>query len=551
MWSVNSENINKALAYSTKYNISFYTLLILLNRNVDIKDIDLYLDSSILNFFDKYNLEQNIPEINKASDRIQQACEKKERIFIYGDYDVDGASSTAILMRFFAQFNLTAHFHIPNRFDEGYGITKYGIQKAYDTFAPKLMIVVDCGSSSHEEISFAHSLGIEVIVLDHHIYNTRPKDAFAVINPNFEFLKSQYTNLCASGVVFVTLFNTIIRARKKNLFLWKNISVMNFIDIVTIGTICDCMTLRGINHIIVKKGLQKLNSNTSFTIKRLLDNKDFILIKDISFLIGPRLNAGGRLGKENLATLALIDNSESENIASKLIVLNETRKEVEKNILKKALTNIQVFKYFTISFGENWHEGVIGIIASKIKETYQKPAFVLSLKGDYYIGSARSIKPIHLGEIISAGKNLNVIYEGGGHELAGGISIHKTKIYEFISFLEKYITRPPYLEQFYDCEINLPTIDLINQIKILEPFGNGFDEPKFLIKNVAITTLKITQDKHINILIRKDHYTFKSILFNTNKKIFKEKADIICHIRYNQKIKKIDLFILDIIDSTT
>lgn len=549
MWKINEENITKALAYSVKYNISFYTLLILLNRNVDIKDIDIYLKYNIIDYIEKYDLEKNIPEITKAATRIKEACEKKQRIFIYGDYDVDGASSTALLINFFDQFNIKSEFHIPNRFDEGYGLTKYGIQKAVDTFNPDLMIVVDCGSSSHEEIAFATNLGVEVIVLDHHIYNTRPKTALAVVNPNFEFLKSHYDNMCASGVTFITLLKTIMLGRvgfKK--YLWNKVTIMNQVEIATIGTICDCMTLKGINHILTKKGIQKLNNgDTTSNIKKLLNDKDKVLIKDISFLIGPRLNAGGRLGKENLATLSLLHSSQDQEIVNKLVMLNETRKEIEEATSKKMHANLQIFTYFTISIGSDWHEGVIGILASRLKEEYKKPAFVLSLKEDHYIGSARSIKPIHLGEIISLGKSANIIASGGGHELAGGISVHKDKIYEFINFLEQHITQKPKLDQCYDCEINFPTEEILQNILALEPYGNGFEEPKFLIKNVSIKTLRVINDKHISIMVRKENLFCKSIIFNRTKYLNKDKTDIICNIRKNYYTSKIDIYILDII----
>ena len=547
MWIEKKDNINKALAYSVKYNISFFTLLILLNRNIDIKDIDIYLNYSILDYIKQYPLQDHIPEINTASNRIKLACKTKENIFIYGDYDVDGASSTAMLINFFQQFNIEVNFHIPNRFNDGYGLTKKTIQEIYTQYAPTLLIVVDCGSSAIEEISLAKSLGMDVIILDHHIYNIRPKDVYAIINPNFEFLKSQYSNLCACGVVFVTLLNTIILGRKEEK-IWHSIEIMNQLEIVTIATICDCMILNGINHIMIKKGMQKLNNqDMSNNIKNLLDNKEKILLKDISFLIGPRLNAGGRLGKENLATLSLINSSKYLNVPNKLISLNQERKDIEKITLNQAISNLQIFTYFTISIGEDWHEGVIGIIASKLKEKYQKPCFILSLKDDLYTGSARSIKPIHLGEIISVGKSKGIIFSGGGHELAGGISIHKENILKFIQFLEKYITNAPIIDKYYDCELYFPNQEILNTIKQLEPFGNGFAEPKFLIKNVNIQTMKIINNMHNKIMVTKDHLIQYSIIFNSNKYINKKNTDIICNVRNNPEFNKIDIFIIEIL----
>ncbi len=548
-WHCDLDNINKARAYSVKYNISFYIIIILLNRNVDIKDIDIYLKYSISDYIKQYPIEKNLPEIVETSDRIKTACENKENIFIYGDYDVDGASSTALLINFFKQFNIEANFHIPNRFSEGYGLTKYGIQKAFDTFKPTLLIVVDCGSSSDQEISFAKSLGMDVIVMDHHIYHSRPKDLYSIVNPNFEFLKSQYSNLCASGVVFLTLLNSIIQGRKSiNKHIWNQISIMNQIEIASIATICDCMTLKGINHIIVKKGINKINNqDTSLNIKKLLNHKSNIIVNDISFLIGPRLNAGGRLGRENFATLSLLNSDRYTNTPDKLIVLNNNRKIIEQNVLDKANANLQIFTYFTISIGENWHEGVIGIIASKLKEKYKKPSFVLSLKDDLYTGSARSINPIHLGEIISLGKQLNIIKSGGGHELAGGLSIHKTKILDFIQFLEKHITKSANIRKLYDCEIYFPTNDIIDNIKSLEPFGNGFPEPTFLIQNVNIRSTHVIKDNHIGIIIRKNNLFIRSIIFNSKKSIKKDNINIICNLRYNYKYKKIDIFIIDIL----
>lgn len=437
---------------------------------------------------------QDIPEMKKAVVRIHQAINKSEPICIYGDYDVDGVTSTAILFECLQELNANCMFHVPDRFSEGYGMNSE-IIKSLASEGIKLIITCDCGISNIEEIDLANQLGIDVIVTDHHSVPVTLPKAFCIIN--FKLYPQNYKAYNVSGAVVAYYL-----AKALFEFYGFKDKAEKFLDLVSLSIIADAVPLIDENRYLLKKGLPILYNSprpglkSLFTIASRLGtpiNEEFI-----EFQIVPRLNAAGRIDTARKAVDLLITVNEDEaNILSQeLNNLNMIRKEIESEISKKAeelLSSFPHHKNIIVLYNENWHHGVIGIVAGKLCEKYNKPTILLSLKedGTTVVGSARAPEGISIYNILQeCDKNLLTF---GGHDAAAGLSLNLSNLYRFIHEVET-------IAQKYqngntktinvDLELEFKDINqkLIETIKKLSPFGEGFPPPIFFTKNVSITS---------------------------------------------------------------
>ena len=497
-------------------------------RNIKKEEINSFLNPSIKNFLPNPDI---LIDMKKSTLRTIELISKKEKIGIFGDYDVDGASSTALLGNYFSQLNLDYEIYIPDRKKEGYGPSIKSFEELIKKKV-KTIFTVDCGTLSFEALSFAKKNNIDVIVLDHHQSEIELPVAYSIINPNRLDDRSNLQYLCAAGVTFMFLVSLNRQLRSIKWFEKNKIkepNLINFLDLVSLGTICDVVPLIGLNRALVKQGLKVLKSKKNLGLKTLIDICKIETnpsVYHLGYMLGPRINAGGRVGKCSHGAHLLLnkDPKNTFKLATELDQYNKERQLLEKDLLEKILNKTS--KYLNdpvlILSGSNWHEGVIGIVAARLKDKFNKPVIIISLEGNKGKASARSIVGFDIGSVILAATQEDILLKGGGHKMAGGFSIKVENIERFRNFVfrkfkninEDLSSKKPLL---LDSIISpsAVNIDFYNRVDLLSPFGSGNPEPKFIIENVKTINGKIVGEKHIkSVLIGKDGTTIKSIAFN-------------------------------------
>ena len=536
-WQIIKQDLKGVLSFTQKLSISDILARILIARGIkDINTAENFLYPRIKNLMPNPFL---LKDMEKAANRIANAVIQKEKIAIYADYDVDGASSSAVLKRFFRTLGIETEVYIPCRFNEGYGPNLEAFKNLIKE-GNQLIITVDCGTVALEPIKYAQDNGIDVIVIDHHLVQGTLPNAHAIVNPNRVDESFQYREMAAVGVVFFVI--TAIRSvlREKGYFKNKGTKepdIMQYLDLVALGTVCDVMPLTGINRVFVQHGLHLIKCRNNLGLNVLADllriNKKPHAYH-LGYSFGPRINAGGRIGKGHLGSILLSTDSyeEAYQIAMDLEKYNEQRKVIENLAYEEAIENIKMSNYeennILLTSGNNWHLGILGILASRIKEKYQKPAFIISLTNGVGKGSARSIKGIDIGLNIMLAKQKGILIKGGGHAMAGGFVIEEDKINAFYDFLLSKVPENNHTEHVYkqakmlkiDAQLTANSINtkLLNDLAIAEPFGQGNEKPRFIITNVIIIKSWIISKHHI-MLIVKDNIseafsnTVKCILF--------------------------------------
>ena len=497
-------------------------------RKIKKEEINFFLNPSIKNSLpNPYSLN----DMQKAIDRTISCIVSNEKVGIFGDYDVDGATSTAILGNYFRALNLPYEIYIPDRQKEGFGPNEKGFDYLIEN-GSKLIFTVDCGTLSYLPIEYANTKKIDVIVIDHHQSEINLPKAHSIVNPNRFDDRSELNYLCAAGVCFMFLVALNKKLRENNWFINKSINepdLLNFLDLVSLGTICDVVPLVDLNRAFVNQGLKVVNQKKNLGLKTLIEISEIennLTTYHLGYVLGPRINAGGRVGKSTHGAKLLLNNDSKDSfkISSELNNYNKERQLLEKELLKDimdkdyGLTDEPVI----VLYGENWHEGIIGIIAARIKEKYNKPTFIISTKSGLGKGSARSIYGFDIGTAVIAAVQNKILIRGGGHKMAAGFTLDTDKISEFKNFLiRKFKSININLESkkniFYDTEISPSAIniDFYEKINVLSPFGSGNPEPKFIIKNVRPVNSKIVGEKHIKSIFEgSDSSTFKTITFN-------------------------------------
>ena len=497
-------------------------------RKIKKEDVNFFLNPSIKNSLpNPYSLN----DMQKAIDRTISCIVSNEKVGIFGDYDVDGATSTAILGNYFRALNLPYEIYIPDRQKEGFGPNDKGFDYLIEK-GSKLIFTVDCGTLSYLPIEYANTKKIDVIVIDHHQSEINLPKAHSIVNPNRFDDRSDLNYLCAAGVCFMFLVALNKRLRENDWFKNKSINepdLLNFLDLVSLGTICDVVPLVDLNRAFVNQGLKIVNQKKNLGLKTLIEISEIennLTTYHLGYVLGPRINAGGRVGKSTHGAKLLLNNDSKDSfkISSELNNYNKERQLLEKELLKDimdkdyGLTDEPVI----VLYGENWHEGIIGIIAARIKEKYNKPTFIISTKSGLGKGSARSIYGFDIGTAVIAAVQNKILIRGGGHKMAAGFTLDTDNINEFKNFLiKKFKSININLESkkniFYDTEISPSAIniDFYEKINVLSPFGSGNPEPKFVIKNVRPLNSKIVGEKHIKSVFEgSDSSVFKTITFN-------------------------------------
>lgn len=516
-WEFYNSDIEKIKEISEKFEISELLSAVLVNRNiVDDKDVKLFLNPTRNDFHDPYLM----PDMKPAVDRIIKAIENNEKTIIYGDYDVDGITSITVLTRFLKERGLDVSSYIPNRLDEGYGLNKEAIKNIADN-GYKLIITVDCGISGTEEVAYAYSLGMEVIVTDHHEPLEELPKALAVIDCKRKDSKYPFNSLAGVGVAFKLAQAIGIRLNLEEK------EYLKYLDVVCIGTISDIVPLVDENRVIAKLGLRLVEQTRLPGVKALLNAAAYKEVNSntVSFGIAPRINACGRMGHERDALdLFLTENIvEANRITEKLNEYNKKRQEIEKRMFEEAVQKIETEnikeKNAIVLGGEDWHHGVIGIVASKITELYYKPSILICFEGEDGKGSGRSISGFDLHAALCSSSNYLEKY--GGHEMAVGLSLKKEMFEEFKINFEK-LAEEAHTEEFVpvikiDKEINLKdiTIENVKGLNLLEPFGESNKTPVFIYKNLRIDSIRaLSEGKHLKLTLKDGNTIINAIGFN-------------------------------------
>ena len=497
-------------------------------RKIKKEEVNSFLNPSIKNFLPDPD---NLLDMKKSSLRTLDAIQKKEKIGVFGDYDVDGATSAAILGKYFNQLKMDYEIYIPDRKTEGYGPSIKGFQELIEKNV-KIIFTVDCGTLSYDAIEYANSHNVNVIVLDHHQSEIKLPDAYSIINPNRFDDKSNLQHLCAAGVSFMFLVSLNKYLRSKNWFKINSLqepNLLEFLDLVSLGTVCDVVPLKGLNRAIVKQGLKVLKAKKNLGLKTLSEIckiETNLSIYHLGYMLGPRINAGGRVGKCSHGVNLLLKSNPKEvfKLASELDHFNKERQLLEKKLLENILTNMNI-KFndpVLVLHGDNWHEGIIGIVASRLKEKFGKPVIIISLKEKIGKASARSVVGFDIGQAILSAVQNKILLKGGGHKMAGGFSINVDKIEKLKEFMINRFTKeiqntPKIKSLFIDSKIAASALNLefFNKVDSLSPFGSGNPEPKFIIEDLKSVNSKVVGEKHIKtILLGPEGTSIKAIAFN-------------------------------------
>ena len=465
---------------------------ILLNRGIGKQDIEKFLNPSVKEYMpDPFVLH----DMRDAAKIIADAILKHEKIAVYGDYDVDGITSTAIFVRYMRHIGADVIWHLPTREGEGYGLNADAV-KSIAADGARLLVTVDCGISGGAEVDLAKSLGMRVVVTDHHSPDNQLPNADAVVNPKREDDESGLSYLAGVGVAFLTLVavNRELKNSGRTDVIEKiqSINLLNFLDCVTLGTICDTMSLVGLNRAFVATGLKVLNLRQNLGLRVLMDvaHVDKVSVYTAGFVLGPRLNAAGRLDSAAPALeLLLTDNPlVAYDLANKLDVMNQERINIQNVIMTQAVDMADKFcadgRCSLFICGDNWHGGVMGIIAGRLKDKYNLPTCVATRADGMINGSGRSVPGVNLGAIIHDALSHGLICEGGGHAAAAGFSLTSDKEHEFCEFLERSVLdqlngRMPASDIVVDMEMDSggATMNLVKKLEQMEPFGQGNPEP--------------------------------------------------------------------------
>lgn len=538
-WKLEKYDENYINKISKKYNISEILAKLIAARGVEEDKIEEYLKPDLKNIKDPFL----IKDMEKFVNRIKQAVENKEKVCIYGDYDVDGITSITIMYKFLKKLEIDVSYYLPDRLIEGYGVNNAALDEIKKRGC-SLVITVDCGITAVDEVEYAKKIGLEICITDHHECADILPDAVCIINPKQKDDKSLFKYHAGVGVAFKCL---MALAKEYGL---ENDSYLEYLDIVAVGTISDIVALEDENRVIAKLGLLKIKNTTNVGLRALIKVLGITDVDSIgvSFLIAPRINACGRMGKASVAVELFLEEDEKKayELAMYLNELNKQRQEVEKTIFDSAIKMIESRnldkKSSIVLYDRNWHSGVIGIVASRLVNIYYKPVILLTKENGTIRGSGRCMQGMSLYDCLTCCKEYLIQF--GGHELAAGLSIEEEEI---PNFYEKFdnVVKEKYKDDIkqeilIDCEIKLQDLNsnLIKDINKIKPYGQCNLQPLFLYNNLkveAIRTLK--DDKHLKMTLRDGKFLVEALAFSQGDRrdevIIGDRIDIVCNVDIN------------------
>ncbi len=460
----------------------------------------------------------DIPDMDRAVNAVIRSLDEKKRIVIYGDYDADGVTATALLLRFFRNLGMKASYYIPHRISEGYGLNKTAVEKIAKSGA-ELLITVDCGSSNADEILYARRLGLEVVVTDHHKLRSEGFPECPVVNPNASDVSKRHRNLAGVGVAFFLAVAVRGALRKRGWFKGGHYpDLKEYLDLVMLGTIADRASVLGQNRILIKSGLGVMQESSWSGLEALkavsLQSAGVVTDIDVAFRLAPRINAAGRMGDAEVGLSLLMEDEpeRARQIALMLDSANGKRQSLERQTIKEAedlLTSSCDLgaKRVLVAASKGWHRGVLGLVASRLAERYRCPSLIFALEKGLAVGSARSVDGFNL---FGALEKLGYLMERfGGHEQAAGITLRSENLTRFKEGIEALVEAAVSDEMIMprlliDAQLRFDQIvpRLMDDINILRPFGEGNPEPLFISRCVEMLRCKVINGKHLKVVLR-------------------------------------------------
>ncbi len=515
-WVERQTDIKEIEAIQNNHNLSEAVARVLVNRGINNSGVEDFLNPTLGKclpdpFLIKYT--------DVAAKRIADAVENKEKVSVFGDYDVDGATSSAVISMFLRSLGVDCAVTIPDR-DDGYGAEPRDIDTAIE-YGSSLFITVDCGVSAFSALEYAQEKGIDVIVADHHEPSETLPPCVAMVNPKIHEngKDNPFRMMAAVGVVFMLCIAVNRELRERGYYIEnKEPDLRPYLDLVAFGTICDSVPLQGVNRLFVKAGVPHLNqkSNTGIAVlSEIAGIKEEISNYHLGFILGPRINAAGRIGGAELSYRLLTSESkqEAEDIARKLDELNVLRRQIEADVLYQSIEQVEKDPYegnVIMVKGNGWHQGVIGIVAGRLKERYNMPALVVSVENGIAKGSARSVHGYDLGGIIIENVASGMLLHGGGHMMAAGFSLQEEKIPEFKAELERrYLEKKEIIASdnelfidMYTSVAGINSLDFLRKLEAVEPFGEGNPEIVFAIKDVLASNVSIVGNGNVKLSLK-------------------------------------------------
>lgn len=514
-WRPRLSDDRAALAISQQLDLPDALGRILAARGVDVAGAEAFLDPKLRDLLPDPS---HLLGMDRAVERIVAAINAGEKVGVFADYDVDGACSGSLLARFFAAIGREVTVYVPDRIAEGYGPNTPALLKLKDE-GVSLVITVDCGTTAFGPLADAAAAGLDVVVVDHHVAEPELPDAVAVVNPNRLDETSTVGQLCAAGVVFLVII-AVNRALREAFWYGEGHNepnLMEWLDLVALATVADVVPLTGVNRALVRQGLVVMARRGNPGITALADIAKLEEKPEawhLGFMLGPRVNAGGRVGDAGLGVKLLTTNDRDAavGIAVRLDQYNAERREVEAAVLDDAMAQAERQASddtpLILVASEGWHPGVIGIVAGRIKETYNRPACVVAIEGGLGKGSGRSVPGVALGPAVIAAHQAGLLINGGGHAMAAGFSIAEDKIADFRMFLAEHISRQLAGERLAP-DIGIDgalspegaTVELIEMLDAAGPFGAGNPRPRFVLPAVSPINARIVGTDHVSCFL--------------------------------------------------
>lgn len=512
-WRLRSEDDRKALTISQRLDVPEIVGRVLAGRDVPLDEAERYLSPTLKDLLPNPS---SFKDMDAAAARIVTAIKNGEKIAVFGDYDVDGATSSGLLKSFFDQIGVPLRIYIPDRMSEGYGLNSPALETLKGE-GMDLVITVDCGILSFDEADRARELNLDLIIVDHHQAETRLPDAAAVVNPKRHDESQEFTYLAAVGVAFILLVAINRDLRDSGWYEGRQTpDLFRLLDLVALGTVCDVVPLVGLNRAFVSQGLKVMAQRRNPGLVALADVAGLDEAPGtyhLGFIMGPRVNAGGRVGKADYGPRLLSSHNPDEcmELARVLDEYNQERKAIETQVTEEAMEQaerLSASESVLVVAGEGWHPGVIGIVASRLKESYQRPTIVIGLDGDVGKGSGRSIAGVDLGAAVGAARHKEMLIAGGGHAMAAGLTIARDQIEPFRQFLESRLA-DHVKEALKGASLGLDgmvgvegaTVDLIEKMEMAGPYGAGNPEPRFVVGHAKIVKADIVGENHVRVIL--------------------------------------------------
>ena len=562
-WTIEKENKKLSEKLTKSLNISPVTAQILINRGIQNEtEANLFLNCTLFDLPSPYLMKG----MDQAIERIKKGLYDKEKIAIYGDYDVDGVTSTALLYNFLKTIDADVTYYNPDRLKEGYGVNIDAVKKLADE-GVSLIVSGDCGITAVNEVEQAKELGVDFIVTDHHKPPEELPKAVSVLNPKLKDCKYPAKEIVGVGVIFNLVIALRRALRDEGFFKEAEPNLGDYLDLVALGTVADCAPLLDVNRILVKEGIKRMENPKRIGVRALKEAssvKGEVTSYDLGFKFGPRINASGRMSTADNAVRLFISNNidEARNLAKELNKENSNRQGTEGEIIKEALSQLEsspeiMGSNSIVLSSRNWHPGIIGIVASRIVERYEKPTILIAID-EYGLGkgSGRSVEGVNIYAALLECSDLFVQF--GGHEQAAGLSILEENVDTFRKMFDKALesNKEPYVQKInIDCSIDIESVteNLIAELELLAPYGIGNPEPVLLSRGIDVSSQRIYKDKHIGFKVKAGEKFHDAIWFNLDEPpVLPKKIDMVYTPEFNKwnGKKEVRLRVIDVCWST-